>query len=544
MRTVEEFAENTSLSINYDKTQVLRIGRKSESIAKVYTIKPLQWTDKTRILGINISNNYETMIKDNYEEVLTKMYKVLSAWKSRSMTMIGKIQIVNTLVMSLFTHKFSCMFSPPSNFYEKVKEGIKAFLWKKSKKGKIIAKIRYTTLIQGIAQGGLKLVDVENKNISCKMSWMHKLLSGRNYFWKEVLYDITLAPPNRLIECNPSAKQILEMTKNSKIWSEIFKNWFQLVSDNPQTVSEILSQQIWYNKFLNIKPRTSELLNGPVQQIDDLFSENTGKIMEQNEFLSLYERATFLDYAMIIKAIPKEWSNKIKNYTQIPCEQVNEQSGNQFIEKFKAQLKPTKFVYNTLINRAMYVDTARVKWNIEFRTNIDVSAWEKIREMSFKTTISVKLRWFQYRLLSNRIVTNQLRNIWDKTISPKCTFCKESKETIYHLFIDCKLIKIIWDKITHWLDYFANVKVQFNQQLIIYNNYVGQYEMFINTVILVTKQLIYAKKCQGEIPTIKEILYKIHELYLDEKFITFKNNVLSKHEKKWYLYRKFILLDV
>ena len=46
------------------------------------------------------------MIKTNFQELYGKMEKVLNPWKARSMTWLGKIVIVNTLLASQAVYKF------------------------------------------------------------------------------------------------------------------------------------------------------------------------------------------------------------------------------------------------------------------------------------------------------------------------------------------------------------------------------------------------------------------------------------------------------
>ena len=59
-----------------------------------------------------------------------------------------------------------------------------------------------------------------------------------------------------------------------------------------------------------------------------------------------------------------------------------------------------------------------------------------------------------------------------------------------------------------WIKYFLKCKIDIKIDTVILNNYHGQYEEVINTMILVAKQCIYAKKCIQETVNFGQILTK------------------------------------
>ena len=101
----------------YHKSAVLRLGPMWNSDAQFYTFKPLLWSDgPVKILGILIHAVLDQIIKLNYDPLIHKTESILHAWQNRTLTVIGKIQVIKTLVAPIFTYRFRCLPKPPTMF--------------------------------------------------------------------------------------------------------------------------------------------------------------------------------------------------------------------------------------------------------------------------------------------------------------------------------------------------------------------------------------------------------------------------------------------
>ena len=85
----------------------------------------------------------------------------MATWSLRCLTVIGKILVVNTLLVSQFVHKLLCLYSPSEEVLNKFHRIITQFIWSKKS-----SKIKYDKLIQNYENGGLKLVDLKIKDVS------------------------------------------------------------------------------------------------------------------------------------------------------------------------------------------------------------------------------------------------------------------------------------------------------------------------------------------------------------------------------------------
>ena len=72
--------------------------------------------------------------------------------------------------------------------------------------------------------------------------------------------------------------------------------------------------------------------------------------------------------------------------------------------------------------------------------------------------------------------------------------------------------------------------------MIIFNKCKGKNAEFLDTILLVGKQYIYACKCLKEKPVLCNFLYKVHNIYISEMIIN--TRVTKRLTTKWKQYGK------
>ena len=97
METLSEFSKISSLSVNYDKSEIAWIGSEKESDKPVLGMKNINLTtDTIRILGIYFTYNQKLLIEQNFDRVLNNFRTVLNIWKGRTLSIYGKTIILKT----------------------------------------------------------------------------------------------------------------------------------------------------------------------------------------------------------------------------------------------------------------------------------------------------------------------------------------------------------------------------------------------------------------------------------------------------------------
>lgn len=148
-----EFEAFAGLAINYDKTEIMRMGSIRNTNARFYSQLPLHWSDgPIKVLGLMIYNSWQNTSENAYQSIFGKIENTLNSWKWRSLTPIGKIQIVNSITNAYFVYKLQVLPSPTEKQIMNYKKMVVNFIWDGKK-----SKIAYNRLIASNINGGLQL---------------------------------------------------------------------------------------------------------------------------------------------------------------------------------------------------------------------------------------------------------------------------------------------------------------------------------------------------------------------------------------------------
>ena len=127
---LDTFHTNSGFLVNYDKMAIYRIGSIANSDAKLITARQMVWTNEPlNILGVCISIEAEETMRLNCDDMVRKVELMLKRWKHRGLNLMGKMNIVNTLVSSIFTYKMAVLPDIPEGTVKTIEEMIVAFLW-------------------------------------------------------------------------------------------------------------------------------------------------------------------------------------------------------------------------------------------------------------------------------------------------------------------------------------------------------------------------------------------------------------------------------
>ena len=98
--------------LNKEKTEVIKLGHNAQTSSNIIcgitiTNKPL------KTLGIWISKNHNECLTLNYNEKLKKLENVLNIWRTRKLTLKGKITVLQSLALARIYFTASILYVPP-----------------------------------------------------------------------------------------------------------------------------------------------------------------------------------------------------------------------------------------------------------------------------------------------------------------------------------------------------------------------------------------------------------------------------------------------
>jgi len=240
-----------------------------------YDIKWIDFHQKgIRILGIYFSYNDKFFYDNNFKRILTNFQTTLSIWRSRTLTLYGKIQVLRSLALPKLLYVCSVIYAS-EDFIKIVESTIKDFIWNGKK-----PKIKHSTLIGDYSKGGLKLPDFRSCLKANQVKWTIRLILS----CKEKP-QLSIIPSTYLqsiggfqqINNNFDRKRIPENIPSFyrsvlTTWSEIAE---ESISEDPLILAR--EQYLWNNKHIKVGNESifykdfSEL---GINKVADLYDEN------------------------------------------------------------------------------------------------------------------------------------------------------------------------------------------------------------------------------------------------------------------------------
>ena len=85
-----------------------------------------------KVLGVYFGYDRELCEKRNLGDKIDKAKQIISMWKQRDLSLIGRIQIIKTFITSLFQYSIFAV-DIPETYIKEVESVIYAFAWKDKK---------------------------------------------------------------------------------------------------------------------------------------------------------------------------------------------------------------------------------------------------------------------------------------------------------------------------------------------------------------------------------------------------------------------------
>jgi hypothetical protein len=485
--TFYSFKECAGLSANKEKTKAKYIG---SLVGLNHHPFGLCWTeDSMDSLGVIYVENEN----DNYfQPRIKKLKDLLKLWKWRSLSLKGKITIINSLAISSLVY-IASVTNVPSRVIHEVNDILYDFLWDGGS-----SKVAKAVINQKIAKGGLKMVDFEAKVKSLKMSWIKRILSENSGKWTNIIkhfyneHNLNQVFNSRLTQ-PPTGLPIF--------YHNMHSYWLEINNSEPNTPKQIVNELIWNNKFITINRKPylwQQWRSSGILYIGDLLDKN-------NLFLSFSDierkfglKCNFLSVLQLRQSIPFSWRQKLIGI----CGEFKAVEGcrislnKDIISIHNLSCKQFYWMY---IEKYQRQPTCIATWNERY--NMDNDVWEAIFEIPFTCTRDTKLQSFQFRLNHRIIQCNKWLNKLRIKDSSKCNYCEE-EDTLIHFFLNCEQVDSFWHSFFVWFKNASETSIDFSilhEQLILfgYKDH-GDFCLVLNFCLLLARYYIYIQRVHGK----------------------------------------------
>lgn len=427
------FKSQVGLRINLEKSLMLRIGPIKDSTVLLNS-QGIPWTNDTvRVLGVDIVQDCH-MEKKNMEPLLSKMKIVCDSWKAHDLSLVGKVLVINSLVMSLLVYRLAVIPSLSAITIKKINKIWSEFIWGKGKRPKIAWKI----LTAQKSNGGLGLSDIAIRDQSLKIQWVQRYCQDSVI---RALADASLQNNigTLLWRANLKSRDVNKIFKFGHFWLDVLFSWAKFNYQCACNRDVLLEQMLWFNSDLrknNLPFISNSLYNSGIVYIRDIVNADFSfKLIQQ--ILSQFPGADILEYISLIQLVPSEWKRWIRLDSNHSC-------GPPVFDLIDKVKSLVSISYKSLNNDPYVILDKIQRWQTKLQIALYHKDFVRMCKRIWCITNYSKLRSFQFRLLMNALVTNVVLFKWKiQNVTPYCTFCSDFLETDIHLLCDCQYVKEI-----------------------------------------------------------------------------------------------------
>ena len=482
IQSINEFTKITGLKLNINKTEGIWTGSLKNSEKEYNDICFNKETIKC--LGIHIGNDQSKCKEKNWESKLKNFEKIIESWKSRKLTLFGKVQIINSLAISQLVYNFTIL-STPEDIIKRIQTTIFNFIWNKKDR------IKRNNIIGLKNQGGLGLVDVRSKIQALQASWIPRIFNTDsswkifpNFYANNIGLDIT-----SLLKT-----QFTTWTNNKLpgFYHDILTSFHKCktyIDNTKLSEYSFFTEIIWLNeryKFKNQYLYFKHWIESGFVTIKDFYDESGALLPDNIFFERLNHKNNWIAELKLLKRVILTVSKRIntRNANFINC-------NNKPIFLFgiftEIHDQKSKFFYQILIAKKFQRSPMESIWSKKFEFINNSIHWKNIYEEKIINEKYKKIAELHFKLLHNILPCGNIVSKWNKNVSNICAYCNDI-ETVQHIYYDCARIKSLWNYIGSKLD----MNIQLKHIIIGYHD-VSNVTNFRNKIFSIILYTIYCK---------------------------------------------------
>ena len=391
--------------------------------------------------------------KLNWESKMEKTDKLIHLWKKRNLSIIGKILIIKTLILPIFTFLASACVVP-EQYVKEIESKCFKFIWDEKPD-----KVKRAVLCAPYTNGGLQMVNFFSYFKALKASWVNRLVHPSPANWKLIpqKYFGVLGKNWLIFKLNLDNKKILDYIRNIPcFYKEVLKSWIFAgggQTKTPKTFSDIRKQIIWGNKYITHKNDYvifQNWIKSDIIFINDIIG-NDGNISYEYIFTKLINKSNWIaEYSILRQSLPREWIVKLRSEDSIKSFVNTRRDKFRFDGKYADfSLLDNKCYYNIIVSKKLEMSIGVQRWLRELSE--ENTSFKHLFIFIFSILEDNRLKMYKWKLSQYILPNKKLLFQWKLSNDNLCNFCKQ-EENYEHFFISCKYLSDFWRKIYQILE--------------------------------------------------------------------------------------------
>ena len=534
IKHIEQFGVYSGLELNKNKCSLVDM----KNFAVNESIEGISWSNSdVKILGVYFGQNNDKVIEKNWSPKIAKIENLIKVWKTRNLTVFGKITIIKAFLVSQIIYNAQ-MILMPANIVKKINSLLFSFLWNCKKD-----KVKRKAVCMNYELGGLKMVNLDFLLRSFLLKWVLYYLSSVNSKWKSIIdgFFCKIGELSYIMNCNCRKIDMsnhLKTVKMPNYYKEIILAWIDLKelieSKENKTYQSchIKNEQLWFNS--NIKGFDGKVLffkrwfDAGIMKIKDLVKNS--EFISLREVGNLFEKKhafLFQEYHVLIHAIPRIWKHSnFGSYNTL--KPANEKTLFDIVLQNMNIKSKSKFFYSMILNHSTVKLKVEDKWK-EISSKNQQENWKAIWKFNLKIIKENKIAEFNFKFLHDLIPHRFNLFRWKLTNNPLCEIDNELHDTV-HLFLNCKQSNLFWKRFNDFVSRLYDIAFSCSIDTLI-SGYDLENKHFVslNVLIMYAKYAIYVTFIYAENNKVR-----FHELSIFNIFKRLVRNRLEteKHCKK------------
>jgi exonuclease III len=513
--------------LNKEKTKALFIGKLRNQNPN---FKEISWTNSF-VKTLGVCHGYNISNEDIWRAKINKIKSCLQVWKSRDLTIQGKILVIKTFVYSNISYEIETR-GIPEIYANEIENIINNFIWNNKR-----ALISRKTLTREKALGGFNLYTIKDLKLALNVKMIYKVIHSNYYEWNAIgkhhlkKIDKIYKQSYFLCQCS-DIEEIFKTLTLPTFYKNALKDWATfLKSFYPTSINEIIAENLFGNHnitFQNKAILVKSFAESNMNSIGDIWDlKNKAFKSEREIFQSLQNKRNWIsEWSKIKHCIPKQFINSLKegtinsNYKPILRRNQLAIISNKGKPLMPRELKTKVILQQIYVKEVIQPLKTEEKWEQKFSLPRNVLHWKIIWSNIFLSYASIQAQQFQWKFLHNVIFTEHKLNLM-KASNGVCNICKTDRETLIHLFWECTDTKLIWAKINAVLNKIVQSPntISLTYDIVSFGSTNNKFSNLINTLIFESKWYIWKYRNNRKFDVKKQtydqcyqkIIYRVRE---------------------------------